>query len=226
MQMKPLERQKIHTIVAKELEEYIVQNGLQNGDSLPSEKQIAEELRIGRSSVREGLRFLEGMGLVEARPGVGIFVNRRRDMTISLEFTPTRQAYFEANEIRETLEIKVCQLAVQKATEEDFACITRAYNNMRSVFDQGEIPYMQDLDFHASIYAAAHNDYLKRLLESIALVFFRAWPSPYGVDDAYRDTSAWHDDLYKGILDRDEKRAIEAIRKIIARDNKAIDLNI
>lgn len=220
--MEPLIREKVHFTVAKEIEKYIKEHDLAKGDILPSEKRIAEDLRIGRSSVREGLRLLEGMGLVEARPGKGIFVAKTKDMTITLEIATDRTSFLEVNDIREILEIKACNLAMKNATEEDLAHLTAMYNDMAQKYEAGAIPRLEDMAFHNAIYKASHNEYLHKLLESITYIFFKAWPNPYGMDDAFHDSFSWHQILYNAIIERNEQVAIDAIKKIIVRNNHSV----
>lgn len=222
LSMEPLVREKVHFTVAKEIEKYIKEHDLAKGDILPSEKRIAEDLRIGRSSVREGLRLLEGMGLVEARPGKGIFVAKTKDMTITLEIATDRTSFLEVNDIRETLEIKACHLAIKNAAEEDLANLTAVYDDMVQKYEAGTIPHLEDMAFHNAIYKASHNEYLQKLLESIAYIFFKAWPNPYGMDDAFHESFSWHKTLYKAIIERDEQLAVDAIKKITVRNNQSV----
>lgn len=64
---------KVYIEIVKKLKEMIVEDGLKPGDKLPSERELSEHLSVGRSSVREALRALELLGLIETRRGEGTF---------------------------------------------------------------------------------------------------------------------------------------------------------
>jgi len=220
--MQPLIREKVHFIIAKEIEKYIENNSLKKGDPLPSEKQFAEELQVSRSSVREGLRLLEGMGMVEARHGKGVFVNNTRATTIILEVPTDRQSYLDVLEIRETLENKACMLAMENATPEDLDNLKATYIAMTESYEKGENAHKQDIDFHIAIYQATNNSFLKSLLESVIYIFFNAWPTPYGMEDAFHDTYPYHKIIYKAILEKDKQAAADAVKEIIMRGNRSV----
>ncbi|MEH7122780.1 GntR family transcriptional regulator [Bacillus sp. JJ1532] len=65
---------KIYVEIVKQLRLMIEQEGLKAGDKLPSERELCERLIVGRSSVREALRALELLGLIETRRGEGTFI--------------------------------------------------------------------------------------------------------------------------------------------------------
>ncbi|MDY0405348.1 GntR family transcriptional regulator [Virgibacillus sp. 179-BFC.A HS] len=67
-------KQKVYQAVLKEIRTYIEEHHLQPGDKLPSERELAEKLDAGRSSIREALRAMELLGLIETRRGEGTFL--------------------------------------------------------------------------------------------------------------------------------------------------------
>src|SRR2546422_28586 len=67
-------RQLLHEAVQEELKRYIAENSLRPGDPLPSESELARQLGVGRNSVREAVKSLEAVGILEVRVGSGLFV--------------------------------------------------------------------------------------------------------------------------------------------------------
>lgn len=65
---------KVYIEIVKQLREMITVDGLESGDKIPSERELSERLNVGRSSVREALRALELLGLIETRRGEGTFI--------------------------------------------------------------------------------------------------------------------------------------------------------
>lgn len=224
--MKQLMREKVHFTVAKEIEKFILENGLKKGDSLPSEKQIAEMLGIGRSSVREGVRLLEGMGMVEARPGKGLFINNTRETTIMLNVPVDPKTFMEVLDVREPLEIEVSRLAIRNATAEDRENIRAALENLAGKVERREHIDMEDMNLHLAIYKAAHNDFLRAILESVVLIYLRAWEEPFGVQSTMLFTFPWHKELVEAIFSGDERTTERCIRSIIAHDRIAVNTYI
>lgn len=68
-------KQKVYQAVINEIRRYIDENNLMPGDKLPSERDLAESLQAGRSSIREALRAMELLGLIETRSGQGTFLS-------------------------------------------------------------------------------------------------------------------------------------------------------
>lgn len=213
--MNPLNREKVHFQVAREIENYILQNGLKKDSALPSEKQIAHELGIGRSSVREGLRLLEGMGIVRVLPGKGIFVDNKNETTIRHQVAINRRSLLEVLEVRRTLEIQTCCLAYQNADESDRAAIKGTYEALAEVCRLGGVVDSKDREFHLAIYKAAHNDFLFSILNNIMGIFLHVWEEPFGINQAFHDTFPLHERLYEGILKADDREIGEAVRQII-----------
>ncbi len=73
---------KVFHGIVHQLKEMISNDGLQPGDKLPSERELSDRLSVGRSSVREALRALELLGLIETRRGEGTFIRDFRNHTL------------------------------------------------------------------------------------------------------------------------------------------------
>jgi GntR family transcriptional regulator, transcriptional repressor for pyruvate dehydrogenase complex len=70
---------KVYVAIVHRIREMISNDGLQSGDKIPSERELSERLNVGRSSVREALRALELLGLIETRRGEGTFLRDFRE---------------------------------------------------------------------------------------------------------------------------------------------------
>ena len=74
MPLQPITKTRLSEAAIEQIKELIVSENLEPGSKLPSERDLVEALGVGRSSIREALRILEIMGLVEVLPGKGAFV--------------------------------------------------------------------------------------------------------------------------------------------------------
>ncbi|MBP1968880.1 GntR family transcriptional repressor for pyruvate dehydrogenase complex [Virgibacillus natechei] len=71
-------KQKVYQEVLHEIRSFIDNNELKSGDKLPSERELSESLQVGRSSIREALRAMELLGLIETRHGEGTYISTYR----------------------------------------------------------------------------------------------------------------------------------------------------
>jgi GntR family transcriptional repressor for pyruvate dehydrogenase complex len=175
LQLEPPQRV---TIVESIIEQILnqIQNGtLKPGDRLPSERELAEMLQVGRSSVREALQGLSAMDLVEGRPGQGTFVKEvKAEIDFSLD-TPAlsnalqKEMYRHFNEARYILEQEIVTLAVKRLTDRDREAILQAleaYKEHEGTELTPEFWHLHD-QIHLSIAQATGNLVLVRMLKSL-----------------------------------------------------------
>ncbi|RJR14134.1 FadR family transcriptional regulator [Candidatus Parcubacteria bacterium] len=118
---------KMYLEIVKKIRSIIVEDGLSSGDKIPSERELSDRLNVGRSSVREALRALELLGLIETRRGEGTFIKDFKEHhlvellgTFILEQDKTKTDLLETK-----MEIeKTCiQLFAKKAGAKEFTLL-------------------------------------------------------------------------------------------------------
>jgi GntR family transcriptional repressor for pyruvate dehydrogenase complex len=140
---------------------------LRPGDRLPGEHALMRQLGVGRSSIREALRGLVVLGLVETRAGRGAVVLARapsplahlasHDATVEqLE----RSAFLDLLEVRQGLEGQAAELAAVRATPADLGSIGQALEVMESRIARGRPYFEANVRFHLAIARASHNNVL------------------------------------------------------------------
>ncbi|MFW0155589.1 FadR/GntR family transcriptional regulator [Rothia sp. P6271] len=162
-----------------EIIEIILREKLVPGDPLPTEQQLIEELDVGRNSLREALKVLEGLGIIEVRHGFGTFVGGRvlEAMTRGLTFrglTSLHRGGKEAREltdVRQALETGLIALAIPLMSDEQIAKIEYAVTQMEQAVKEGKDWSYWDREFHASLYEPLKNDLLSELLEVFWIVY-------------------------------------------------------
>lgn len=157
--------------VHNRLQRYIAENQLQPGDRLPSESALAEAMGVGRPLMREALRGLETVGLIETRKGVGRFV-RAFDVESYLgHFTADVLAHsFSVNDLAEArclLEIASVSNAVELLTDEDCHQIETYMDTMRRNARQGTRDSASDIGMHRVIMNRADNRIIAALLDAV-----------------------------------------------------------
>ncbi len=165
--------------VMSEIPELFARLGFKAGDRLPAERDLAKQLSVGRSSLREAIQGLAAMGVVERRQGVGTFFLAEPGTwsTAPLK-VPARSPVTLFEELIETrilLEVRLASLAAERATAADLTQIRSAAGKRARAAD-GEYAQL-GLDFHAAIAAAAHQSVLSEMLNAVRVLYSDTWNS-------------------------------------------------
>ncbi|MBO0960100.1 FadR family transcriptional regulator [Neobacillus sp. MM2021_6] len=120
--IKVVTNSKVYLEIVKQLREMISSDGLKTGDKIPSERELSERLNFGRSSVREALRALELLGLIETRRGEGTFIRDFRGhqlvqllSTFILQDEKAKQDVFET---KNYIEMDCLRLALKRVSKQ------------------------------------------------------------------------------------------------------------
>jgi GntR family transcriptional repressor for pyruvate dehydrogenase complex len=205
--IKPLARTSLSDSIVEQLTALIAKGTLKPGERMPTEKALSEQFGVGRTSVREALKSLAAMGLIESQAGEGHFVashgSRMVDRTLQAGLLLDATKIPELIETRLMLESETAALAARRATVEQISEIERHLKSMEEARDDYALYLEADLRFHLAIAAASQNSILANLLASIRN-YLQGW---------VRET------LRRGARRRAEgsiaehRRIVEAIRK-------------
>jgi GntR family transcriptional repressor for pyruvate dehydrogenase complex len=169
--LTPVRRRRLYEDVVSQLQALIHSGKLEPGDQLPSERALADQLAVSRTSVREALRILEARGMIEARPGQGLFVRGRRTEEIvsilAAYLVRERESFLEVLDVREALERKAAERAAMLATPQDLEALKAAVVAMQDEVLEGRIPFDSDTDFHRTLGKASRNEVLSRMLDTV-----------------------------------------------------------
>ncbi|TCS82091.1 FadR/GntR family transcriptional regulator [Tepidibacillus fermentans] len=172
MKLKQIKPQKIYERVAEQLKEMILDGTLKPGERLLSVRELAEELQVGRSAVREALSALSAMGLIEIRQGEGTFVKKFSEADL-LSFDVSDQLIDidqikSLMEVRKIIEVSAVELAAQRRTNEDLFHLEEALNRMKEDLKTLDENEAADWMFHYAIAKATKNNMLVHIIESIS----------------------------------------------------------
>ena len=121
--LKPLGRESVSSAVMDQIVNYLLTGELKPGDKLPTEKEFAQQLGVGRNSVREAIKMLSSIGVVEIKRGAGMFIAKTMSSSILnpliLSLVFEQGASVELLELRLLLDTGVAEMAIQKASDQD-----------------------------------------------------------------------------------------------------------
>ncbi len=185
---------------------------LEPGERLPTERDLAARLGISRSSMREAIRALTVMGVLEARHGSGIYVTRLQAGDLLETFGVVADlsrgtALVELLEVRRILESTATALAAARITAPQLAEVEQHLAEMNAT-EEWEGIVAHDLAFHRAIVAAAGNDTMAAILEGLSTHTFRArvWRG-YQQEGAFERTRREHERIHAALVARDPEAA-------------------
>lgn len=173
--------------IANQIKEHILSGKYTPGQKLPNEQEWVEQLQVSRSTIREAVKLLESSRVVKIKRGIGTFVEKIPgliDDPLGLSFLPEEERAISLTEMRLLLEPSVAVLACKRASPEEIEELyklaeysTEMYSIMAT--DKSETALWKaaeaDIEFHAGLYRATHNEALARMFpiirESLTLSF-------------------------------------------------------
>ncbi len=160
--------------VVGELEQLIVGGQLEPETRLPAERDLAEQLGVSRTVVREASRILVTKGLLEIQPGVGTMVRQITNEQIVEPLnlllrtrTGGKVSFDHLHQVRSILEIEIAGLAAAHATDADIARLRQIMAAMEAAQDDPDQLAIHDADFHSALAQMTHNPLLAILVDSI-----------------------------------------------------------
>lgn len=170
---EPVAHESVADAVVDQIEVLIVNGVLKEGRRLPSERDLADQIKVSRPKIREALQRLENNGLITVRHGEGAFVSRLtgRAMSPALLALYSRHgaAFYDYLEYRKTQEAFAARLAAKRATEHDKSRLKRILDDMRTSWEEDDIEASReaDMNLHSAIVDASQNTTLIHMMASI-----------------------------------------------------------
>ncbi|MFJ6210851.1 FadR/GntR family transcriptional regulator [Lysinibacillus sp. NPDC092081] len=172
MELRKIKPKKIYEEVSEILYEKIRTGELKPGDRLDSVEQLAEQLQVSRSAIREALSALKAMGLIDIKQGSGTFVKSNQsnqlDFPLSTAILTNKQDISHLLEVRKIIEVGAAASAAIHRTEEDIQSMMQILDEMKRVQGDGELGEKVDFQFHAAISTASQNPLLATILDQVS----------------------------------------------------------
>lgn len=197
----------------------IVERGLAPGSPLPTEADLMELFEVSRVSVREALKALQALHVVEIRRGFGTFVGSL-SLAPFVEGLAFRAAVrhrngepslYELMRVREALETGLIDSVVDSVPRDDLDVLRGLVDTMEAEAATGTIARRTDRAFHLALYRSLENHLLSEVLDA----FWAAMDQVRGAfDDAHEDpaeTCAHHREIVEAVAARDSARAVRAM---------------
>ncbi|MCC7208763.1 MAG: FadR family transcriptional regulator [Anaerolineae bacterium] len=174
-----VKRPSVTETIIENFKQALIEGRLRPGQRLPSEAELAQQIGTGRNAVREAIKMLQAMGVVEIQHGNGSYIVDKPSETllspivfaIMLQAAPGKDLLG----LRSLLEVGYCQLAAESATDEDWTAIERAKQAFEEYahspgWDAAELT-RRDLEFHFALLDATHNPLVIQIGRTVEQLF-------------------------------------------------------
>lgn len=200
------------------LAQFVVDANLEVDDRLPAERELALALGVSRPVLREALKHLEALGVIEPRPGSGTYLRSQLSpsykhvvMRVDLE----RESLIEMLELRRALESEAAAIAAVRASDEAVAelgaLVDRLEDDFRRTGDNPE----SDKAFHMALYRLAGNRLFWDVIAPVWQELETFWQYPLGKTDFAKRTLPLHRELYERISARDPEGARKLVHRML-----------
>lgn len=207
----------LNRVIQDQIKQYITVNRLEEGDLLPPEGQLASDLGVSRGSVREAIKSLESLGIIEVRHGDGVRVRAFNFdpifdlLSYGLVYDPVRAA--EILQIRVWLEVAAVADAVDKLSDAALDEVAALLDQWQAKATRGEDVSDDDRSFHRMLYTPLDNESLIRLIDIFWVIYHSLAVEKIGADRDPLATVQVHRELLEAIRARDAALAAQRMRQ-------------
>ncbi|MEN6572348.1 MAG: FadR/GntR family transcriptional regulator [Anaerolineaceae bacterium] len=215
MQFGELKKQSVAESVSIEILEMIRSKELHPGDKLPAERELSTQLGISRPSLREALRALAIMNVIEIRQGDGVYITSlQADKLVEhLEFVFSldNSTVFQLFEARKVIEPGASRIAAVKANEQEVRYLQEL--GAMSVQNQDQLDKFAEADFaiHCKIVEIAQNPFLSRINSSLTFLSRSSRQHTGRIPGVIRQTVTDHENIIRAISNHDPEEAYNAM---------------
>jgi len=216
--LRPVTRPRLYEQVVQQILAWVEDNGLDVGDRLPPERELASRLGVSRATVSQALVAMEVVGVVAVRHGDGaVIVDSSGTSKVVDALHRHAERIPDVIEAREALESKLAALAAVRRTEEDLARIDSAIEVMAADIEAGGRGLEGDELFHAAVTAAGHSSLLQRLMLEISDLIRETRIQSLSQPDRPRESLEGHRLIAQAIRAEDTAEAAATMREHIAK---------
>ncbi|AVK49380.1 GntR family transcriptional regulator [Clostridium sp. MF28] len=211
---------KVYEQVIEQIKKMIVDKSLKKGEKLPSERELVEEFQASRTSIREAMRALQIMGLVECKQGGGNYIKHNFENSLfehlSIMFMLQECNTNEIIELRKVIEVETAAIAANRITNEQLERLGILID-MYGKFRDEEENVKMDRKFHYEIAQASGNHLISNILNAISSLidtFIKDARKKILVEERNAEVlSKQHRDIYEALKNHNSKKASEAMKK-------------
>jgi GntR family transcriptional regulator, transcriptional repressor for pyruvate dehydrogenase complex len=215
--VRPIQRTTLTAAAFEQLISHVVNGTWKAGDRIPPERELCQQLRIARTSLREALKAMELVGMLDSRVGDGTFVCPRTEFLsrpLLWAFTGTDHSELhDIMEARTIVEENLAGLAAERATDQDIAEIGLAVQTMRDCIARGEPILEADMAFHMAVSRGARNEVLTNAVQLLRNLMRQSLQYKLTIPNIHEEVLRSHASIYTAIRSRKPAAARLAMKR-------------
>src|ERR1700761_6361854 len=212
--LTPVTRTTLTADICRKLAAQLIRGHWKAGEKIPAERELCEKLGVGRASLREALKALEIMGMIETRLGDGTYVCRRSEFfSRPLLWAIASSSEAETRELVEArilIEVELAGLAAERATAANIDRLSQELDRMEERKANPQAFVQADVDFHLEIGNAASNQILMNALQLIRNLLQEWILTAVDVEGVAAKACAQHKRILQAIRAHDSEAARKA----------------
>lgn len=215
--LTPVRKTTLTADICRKMVSHLIRGDWRSGERIPAERELCQKLGVGRASLREALKALEIMGMIETRLGDGTYVCKRSDFfSRPLLWAIAGSSEAEAHELveaRKLIEVELAGLAAERASAQDIQQMGVHLDRMESSVTNPRQFALEDVDFHIAIGQAGHNSILMNAIQLIRNLLQQWISNSLSVQGVSEKALAQHKRIFLAIAQKDTSAARGAMRK-------------
>ena len=211
MVFEKIENENISSRIINQFLDAIAKKKLKPGDKIPTESKLADLFNVSRGIVRESIKSLENIGVLEVKTRKGIYIKKFDFNLFVKKFLPflfldQSSDIIDLLHVREALEIYGTRLAVKKVTEKDLEILKRILKNLEeNAKNLNTEEYLEnDIRYHFEICKISGNLLLPKLIKMLRMYYLEQQEKVLRIPGKIQEGINQHKKIYKAIENRDE----------------------
>ncbi|AOF54287.1 FadR/GntR family transcriptional regulator [Rodentibacter caecimuris] len=219
MQKMKINKKEASLELQDKIKALIIKRNLKSGDLMPTENELIELLGVSRSSLREAIKSLEALHILDIKHGVGTFVSESSliPMIRGLSFHTQLNLHSESNQlgnmldIREILEYGFAPMVLSKITDEKITALQKYVANMEKCAKNGKFSPKDEYRLHVELYEPLNNPLLLQYLDAFWQIYHKVEKDLAEMQCSTTQMAMYHKELIDAVEARDLVRMQRAI---------------
>ncbi|ANZ32232.1 FadR/GntR family transcriptional regulator [Parageobacillus thermoglucosidasius] len=171
MEIKPIKKKKVYHEIIEQIQTAIRSGQLKPGDRLPSERDLAKQFQVSRTTIKEAITVMEAIGVLEIRTGIGTFVRKTSenlDEDLNDILADNGAEIDELMEFRQAVEVEAAYYAAVRGSLEDKQKLRQQFEELEKAVRSKKLPAKSDFAFHMQISKMSGNVLFFKTMELIS----------------------------------------------------------
>jgi GntR family transcriptional repressor for pyruvate dehydrogenase complex len=228
--LKPIRRVRLYENAVDQIQMLIRRKRYKPGDRLPSERGLAQQFRISRHSLREALRILDVMGLIDIKVGDGIYVREvdfrpyieSLNLSIGNRLQMERDGLVKLWQTRKMLEVGMVDLAARQITDTFLKSLRWCIEEMKKNITHRETFISWGIRFHRLIAENSQNEVVLLVWDMLANLMRKSQTKIYRISWSPKQGLAAHQAIYHALEKKDPAKAVEAMTRHMTEEEEAL----